>query len=114
MKSSKGQKNIEDQEHERRSHNIKKGIADVFGEIYGKLYDEKIPEFTMKEMQAAIDRPKRGKSGDSNGIRAEENEGCDEEAKEWIRQIFNEVLLQKKYYYKKTVSQSPGGNFESK
>ena len=38
----------------------------------------KIPEFTMEEMQAAVDRLKHGKSGDSNGIRAEDIKGCDE------------------------------------
>ena len=56
---------------------------------------EKNPEFIMEEMQAAIDRLKRGKSGDSNGIRAEDIKGCDEETKEWIRQIFNGALQQK-------------------
>ena len=46
-------------------------------------------------MQAAIDRLKCGKSRDSKGIRAEDIKGCVEETKEWIRQIFNEVLQQK-------------------
>ena len=56
---------------------------------------KKNPEFTMEEMQAPIDRLKRGKSGDSNGIRAKDIKGCDEETKEFIRQIFNEVSQQK-------------------
>ena len=56
---------------------------------------ERIPEFTKEEMQAAINRLKCGKARDSNGIRAEDIKGCDEETKEWIRQIFNEVLQQK-------------------
>ena len=55
---------------------------------------EEIPEFTTEELQAAIDRPRQGKAGDSNGIRAEEIKTCDEETKEMVRQIFNEVLKQ--------------------
>ena len=53
------------------------------------------PEFTKEEMQAAIDRLKCGKPRDSNKIRDEDVKGCDEETKEWIRQIFDDVLQQK-------------------
>ena len=63
-----------------------------------KLKEKKhgqIAEFTKEEMQAAIDRLKFGKARDSNGIRAEDVKGCDEETKERIRQIFNEVLQQR-------------------
>ena len=49
----------------------------------------------MEKMQAAMDRLKRGTSGDNNRIRAEDIKGCEEETKEWIRQTFNEVLQQK-------------------
>ena len=102
----------------------RKGIAEVFGEIYEKLYDddeenndkpeveneegtckkaknpqnenfERIPEFTASEIQDAIDRLKRGKAGDSSAIRAEHIKRCDSETKEWTRQIFNEIVQQK-------------------
>ena len=50
-----------------------------------------IPDFTIEELQAAIDTLKQGKTGDSNGIRAEDTKACDDETKEMIRQIFSEV-----------------------
>ena len=57
---------------------------------------KEIPEFTTEELQAAIDRlKKKGEAGDSNGIRAEDIKACDEETKEMMRQIFNEVLKQR-------------------
>ena len=56
---------------------------------------ERIPELTTSEVQDAIDRLKRGKAGDSSGIRAEHIKKCDSETKEWIRQIFNEIVQQK-------------------
>ena len=56
---------------------------------------EPIPEFTTREIHDAIDRLKRGKAADSSGIRADHTKKCSDETKERIRQIFNEVLLQK-------------------
>ena len=100
----------------------RKGIANVFAEFYAKLYEDDegeddkkrkedetcteskeklpeeikpIPEFTTSEIQEAIDRLKRGKAGDSSGVRAEQIKNCNDETKEKIRQIFNEILLQK-------------------
>ena len=40
---------------------------------------------------------KKGKSADSNGIRAEDIKACDEETKEMVRQIFNEKVKQKEF-----------------
>ena len=34
---------------------------------------------------------KKGKAGDSNGIRPEDIKTCDDETKNMVRQIFNEV-----------------------
>ena len=92
----------------------RKGIANVFGEFYSKLYAEKsawrrstrpstpgnknehreesanedvrneIPEFTQDEVQAATDNFEKGKASDNNGIRAEDIKTCDET----IRQIY--------------------------
>ena len=84
----------------------RKGIADTFGEFYKKLYEdieksnfeqdesdeEKIPEITSEEIQAAICKLKSGKSPDGNGIRAEDIKDCSEETREMMRQVFNEVI----------------------
>ena len=82
----------------------RKGIADVFGEFYKRLYednerddfeheiseDRRIPEITTEELQNAITKPKKGKSPESNGIRAEDI--CDDETREMVRQLFNEII----------------------
>ena len=99
----------------------RKGIANVFAEFHSKLFAEtqpeeeahesqnmekktnkgescsehvknEIPEFTQEEVRAAIDKLKKGKASDNNGIRAEDIKTCDATTKEMIRQIFNEVL----------------------
>ena len=46
-----------------------------------KEESESIPEFTEQEVQAAIDSLKKGISGDSNGIKADDFKGSDEETK---------------------------------
>ena len=43
---------------------------------------ETIPEFTTEEIQAAIERLKKGKAKDSNGIRAEQLKNCSDDTKE--------------------------------
>ena len=103
----------------------RKGIADVFGEFYKRLYEDNenddsehevndddnhsntdvhnndagetagIPEITTEELQNAINKLKKGKSPDSKGIRAEDVKGCDEETREMVRQIFNEIIKRK-------------------
>ena len=56
--------------------------------------NEYMDEFTTEEIQSAIDRLKKGKAKDSNGIRAEQLKICSEETKEEIREIFNEIAQQ--------------------
>ena len=98
----------------------RKGIANVFGEFCSMLYAEtqlgeeipesqnmdtrtsnekescsedvknEIAEFTQDEVQAAIDKLKKGKTSDNNGIPAEDIKTT----KEMLRQVFNEVLKQ--------------------
>ena len=101
----------------------RKGITNVFGEFYSMLYDEdqhdetemvsdknetehvekesiEIPEITTDELQDAIKKLKKlkkGKAADSNGIRAEDIKACDEETKEMVRQIFNEIVKQSEF-----------------
>ena len=84
----------------------RKGIVDAFGEFYKRLYedsekddsehemsdDKRIPEITTEEVQSAISKLKTGKSPDGNGIRAEDIKDCDDETREMIRQIFNEIV----------------------
>ena len=76
----------------------------MFGEFHKKVYDDEIEDKTMrgesdseakhneeaknigsrsftKKRFRAIDRLKRGKSSDSNGIRAEDIKGCGDETK---------------------------------
>ena len=49
----------------------------------------------MKSYRLQSPDSKKGKSADSNGIRAEDIKACDEETKEMVRRIFNEVVKQK-------------------
>ena len=88
----------------------RKGIAHTFGEFYKRLYednerddfehetsdDRRIPEITTEELQSAISKLKKGKSPDSNGIRAEDIKACDE-TREMVRQIFNEISKRKEF-----------------
>ena len=62
-----------------------------------------IPEFTKEESQEAIGRFKRGKAGDSSGVRAEQKK-CSEGTKEKIRQVFNKILLQKRTWTNQNTS----------
>ena len=53
-----------------------------------------IPSSQQKKSRWPSIDQKRGKAGDSSGIRAEHIENCDRETKEWTRQIFNEIVQQ--------------------
>ena len=53
---------------------------------------KRIPEITSEELQRAICKLKSGKSPDGNGIRAEDIKDCNDETREMMRQIFNEVI----------------------
>ena len=94
----------------------RQGIADVFAKFYEDLYvgegdyaggdvmlDEEIDQnecikaFTIDEIQNDIDRLKKGKAKDSNGIRAEQLKLCSDDTKEQIRTIFNEIAQQEDF-----------------
>ena len=76
------------QNEKRRSQKSNKNETENNKEDQGADVKERkeIPEFTIEELQAAINRLKKGKTGDSNGIKAEDNKTCDEETKEMVRQ----------------------------
>ena len=57
----------------------------------------RIPEITTEELRTAINKLKKGKSPDSNGIRAEDIKACDEETKEMVREIFNEIIKRNEF-----------------
>ena len=48
----------------------------------------------MKKIQTAINKLKKGKASDNNGIRAEDIKNCDVATKGMMKQIFNEVFKQ--------------------
>ena len=57
----------------------------------------RIAEITTEGLQTAINRlKKKGRSADS-GIRAEDIKACDDETKEMVRQIFNEIVKQNEF-----------------
>ena len=49
---------------------------------------EHIPVFTKQELQTAIDCPKRGRAGDTKGIKTEDLKECDDATKEMMRNLF--------------------------
>ena len=52
----------------------------------------------IEELQTAVIKHKKeGKSADSDGIRAEDIRACDDETKEMVRQIFNEIVKQNEF-----------------
>ena len=57
----------------------------------------RIPEITSEELQDAINKFRKGKSPDNNGIRAEDIKACEDETKEMVRQIFNEITKQNEF-----------------
>ena len=57
----------------------------------------RIPEITTEELRTAINKLKKGKYPDSNGIRAEDIKARDDETKEMVRQIFNEIIKQNEF-----------------
>ena len=60
--------------------------------------DDRILEITSGELQSAISKLKAGNSPDGNGIRAEDIEDCNDETREMMRQIFNEVIKKEQFH----------------
>ena len=51
----------------------------------------------MKSCKVRSGNPKKDKSPDSDGIRAEDIKACDDETREMVRQIFNEIIKQNEF-----------------
>ena len=92
----------------------RKGIANVFGEFYKKRYDDNEQEETQQgigenENDSSLDmqnnntnemqstNSKKGKPPDSKGIRAEDIKACDDETREMVRRIFNEIIKRNEF-----------------
>ena len=54
--------------------------------------DRRIPEIKTEELQSAISKLITGKFPDCNGIRAEDIDFCDDETREMVRRLFNEII----------------------
>ena len=82
----------------RRRKSTEKGTnSSIEDDDEDHVQDNFIKEFTKSEIQDAIDRLKRGKAKDSNGIRAEQLKNCSDDTKEKIRTIFNEIAQQENF-----------------
>ena len=57
----------------------------------------RIPEITTEELRTAINKLRKDKSLDSIEIRAEDIKACDDETREMVRQIFNEIIKQNEF-----------------
>ena len=57
----------------------------------------RIPEITTEDLRTAINKLEKGNSPHSNGTRAEDIKACDDEMKEMVRQIFNEIVKQNEF-----------------
>ena len=76
----------------KKSENENESSIDVQNRVTNEMM--RIPEITTEELQTAINRLKKGKAADSHGIRAQHIKACDDETKEMVRQIFNEIVKQ--------------------
>ena len=50
------------------------------------------------KVSSAISKLKTGKSPDSNGIRAEDIKACDDETREMMRELFNEIIKRNNFH----------------
>ena len=53
---------------------------------------EEYLKLRQKNYKTQLANSKKGKSPDSNGIRAEDIKACDDETREMLRQLFNEII----------------------
>ena len=56
-----------------------------------------ILEITTEGLQTAFNKLEKSKSPDNKGIRAEDIKACDDETREMVRQLFNEIIKRKEF-----------------
>ena len=77
------------------SENSTKDFTRTTREMTSKMRLVKTEEYLklrQKSYKMQFANSKKGKSPDSNGIRAEDIKACDDETKEMVRQLFNEII----------------------
>ena len=86
----------DDNEQDESEREIRENGNESSTDVHINDTDEmtRIPEITTEELQFAINKLKKGKSPDSDGIRAEDTKACDDETRDMVRQIFNESIKQ--------------------
>ena len=87
---------LDDNEQEESEQEIGENENESSIDVHNNNTNEmtRIPEITTEELLTAINKLKKGKSPNSNGIRAEDIKACDDETREMVRQIFNEIIMQ--------------------
>ena len=86
-------KNYDDNEQEETEQEIGENENESSTDVHNNNNTNemtRIPEITTEELRTAINELRKGKSPDSNGIRAEDIKACDDETKDMVRQIFND------------------------
>ena len=88
------QKKYDDSEQDESEQELGEDENKSSTDVHYNSTDEttRIPEITTESFQTAKNKLKKGKSPDSNGIRAEDIKACNDETREMVRQIFNEII----------------------
>ena len=89
----------DDNEQDESEQEIGENKNESSTDVHNNNTDEmtRIPEITTEELRTAINKLKKGESPDSNGIKAEDIKACDDETREMLRQIFNEIIEQNEF-----------------
>ena len=86
----------DDNEQEESEQEIGENENESSTDVHNNNTNEmtRIPEITTEELRTAINKLEKGKFPDSNGIRVEDIKACDDETREMVRHIFNEIIKQ--------------------
>ena len=90
------QKIYDDNEQEESGQDIGENENENSIDVHNNNTNEmtRIPEITTEELRTAINKLKKSQYPDGNGILAEDIKACDDETREMVRQIFNEIIKQ--------------------
>ena len=84
--------NKQDESEQETGENESENSIDVHNNDTDEM--TRIPEITTEELQIAL---KKGNSPDSSGIRVEDIKSRDDETREMVRQILNEIIKQNEF-----------------